>query len=134
MHVISSSRSSLYLAQGTCKLVRATQEFPLPRIVRATQEFPLPGCSYLQISEGHPGVWWEAFHKRDEELNAAVPVTEKQHPEHEVQYGSYGPGRAQRLHGNTMYYTVSGVVWGLLQPWGAAISGPPLPPTLLPCS
>ena len=42
---------------------------------------------YLDATDGYPRVGRKAFHKCDEELNAAIPVTEEQHPKHEVEYG-----------------------------------------------
>ena len=65
---------------------------------------------YLQVVEGYPRVWWEVLQVGDEELDAAVPVAEKDHAKDEIQDVPYRPIRTCCLqqHENYKSPVVSG--------------------------
>jgi hypothetical protein len=55
---------------------------------------------YLQVVQGNPRVWWEVLQVGYEVLDAPVPVAQQDHAKDEIQYVSYGPGRAHCLQRN----------------------------------
>lgn len=51
------------------------------------------GSSHRHVVDGHPAVGWEVLQHGDQELQAAVPVTQQEHHPNEVEDANHSTGQ-----------------------------------------